>query len=234
MVSLKVYVVPLSTDKQSAAPRQLTSGKQGQTHTPVLSPSGTWAAWLELAEDGYESDRARIVLSHVESGSRKVLESLDKWDRSPGAIIWNREETALWLSVADVGYVRLYRLDLPGDKNLHDFVTGKNSDWVPEPTACTKTGAVSNLAALPGGKIIYSSSSLTAPNELHLHSGKGHSQQLTNFTSSYLGPNTKIDLDAGESYWFEGDKGIQVQGFIVKPKGYGTTQKGDKKWPAVL
>jgi hypothetical protein len=37
--------------------KQLTSGVQGATHSPVFSPSGDKAAWLELAEDGHESDR---------------------------------------------------------------------------------------------------------------------------------------------------------------------------------
>jgi hypothetical protein len=35
----------------------LTSGRQGAIHSPVLNAQGTKAAWLELDEDGYESDR---------------------------------------------------------------------------------------------------------------------------------------------------------------------------------
>jgi dipeptidyl aminopeptidase/acylaminoacyl peptidase len=229
-----VYIVPLSTENKSLkAPKQLTSGKQGATHTPVLSPSGVWAAWLELAEDGYESDRARIVLLHVESDSRKVLESLDKWDRSPSGIIWNREGNALWLDVADDGYVRVYKLDLPGDDDLEAFVSGKQSKWAPTPVAYTQTGAASGLAALPDNKLLYSLSSLSSPNELHLLTGKGESKQLTNFMSSYLDGKSNVKLGAGESYWFEGDKGIKVQGWVLKPKGYDGS-KSSKKWPAVM
>jgi hypothetical protein len=38
-------------------PRELTSGKQGATHSPVFNAQGDKVAWTELDEDGYESDR---------------------------------------------------------------------------------------------------------------------------------------------------------------------------------
>jgi Tol biopolymer transport system component len=38
-------------------PRELTAGTHGATHAPAFSPSGDLVAWLEMAEDGYESDR---------------------------------------------------------------------------------------------------------------------------------------------------------------------------------
>ena len=38
-------------------PVELTSGKQGAIHSPVFNTKGTKVAWLELDEDGYESDR---------------------------------------------------------------------------------------------------------------------------------------------------------------------------------
>jgi hypothetical protein len=68
-----VYIVDI---EGGAAPKELTSGKQGSlstisdihramlnisiagaTHHPTLSSRGDKAAWLELDEDGYESDR---------------------------------------------------------------------------------------------------------------------------------------------------------------------------------
>lgn len=54
---MQVYIVDLLGDEK---PRQLTSGKQGATHSPVFSKSGSKVAWLELDLDGYESDRCAI------------------------------------------------------------------------------------------------------------------------------------------------------------------------------
>jgi hypothetical protein len=42
-----------------------------------------------------------------------------------------------------------------------------------------------------------------------------------------------MKLDPGEPYWFKGDKDVQVQGWIFKPKGFEGTE-GDKKWPAIM
>lgn len=41
----------------SQKPRELTSGKQGATRNPVFNAQGDKVAWVELDEDGYESDR---------------------------------------------------------------------------------------------------------------------------------------------------------------------------------
>lgn len=52
-----MYIVDIKGEHK---PRELTSGKQGATHSPVLSAQGDRAAWLELDEDGYEADRCAV------------------------------------------------------------------------------------------------------------------------------------------------------------------------------
>ena len=51
---MQVYIVDVGA---SSRPRELTSGNQGATHSPVFNTAGTKVAWLELDKDGYESDR---------------------------------------------------------------------------------------------------------------------------------------------------------------------------------
>jgi hypothetical protein len=70
-IDLQVYIV---NTQKPGEPTELTSGEQGAhyvsaplaqlkkkrlgaTHAPVFNREGTKAAWLELAEDGYESDK---------------------------------------------------------------------------------------------------------------------------------------------------------------------------------
>lgn len=52
--TLKIYIVDFLG---KSAPRELTSGKQGATRNPIFSHDAKKIAWLELDEDGYESDR---------------------------------------------------------------------------------------------------------------------------------------------------------------------------------
>jgi len=49
-----VYLVGITGNQK---PRELTSGKQGTTHSPVFNAQGDKVAWTELDEDGYESHR---------------------------------------------------------------------------------------------------------------------------------------------------------------------------------
>ena len=57
-----VYIVDL---EGTLKPRELTSGEQGVTHGPILSPQGDKVAWLESDQDGHESDR---YVSHLMDG----------------------------------------------------------------------------------------------------------------------------------------------------------------------
>lgn len=77
---IKVYVV----DLEGMNRKEVTSGKHGATHTPIFSNDGTKVAWTELAEDGYESDRAVIVVHDLKEDESYKL--TPHWDRSPASL----------------------------------------------------------------------------------------------------------------------------------------------------
>lgn len=77
----QVYIVDIRGHNK---PRELTSGKQGATHSPVFNKQGDKVAWLELDEDGYESDRAKIVIYDLRTDVRYTL--TQHWDRSPDSL----------------------------------------------------------------------------------------------------------------------------------------------------
>lgn len=51
---VQIYIVDI---EGKSKPRELTSGKQGATHRPVFNKQGDKIAWVELDQDGHESDR---------------------------------------------------------------------------------------------------------------------------------------------------------------------------------
>lgn len=63
-ITYQVYIVPIDADEE---PQELTSGKQGAVHAPVFNTQGSKVAWLELNEDGYESDRCVKFLRIISS-----------------------------------------------------------------------------------------------------------------------------------------------------------------------
>lgn len=50
----QIYIVDING---KSTPKELTSGKQGATHNPVFNTAGDKVAWIELDQDGHESDR---------------------------------------------------------------------------------------------------------------------------------------------------------------------------------
>ena len=123
------------------------------------------------------------------------------------------------------------------------------------PVALTNTGAASGVQALIGGRVLFSRSSFTSPNDvfvisaieadgacflwikpcldsdttISLASKPPTITQITNFTSADL---ANKHLAKGEEFWFKGALDRDVQGSILKPKGF---KKGEEKaWPVVL
>lgn len=76
-----VYIFD-TTHPHSAKPAHLTPHEHGAISGLTFSPDGSKLAWLEMAEDGYESDRRVAVVHDTKSATRWT----DTWDRSPSSI----------------------------------------------------------------------------------------------------------------------------------------------------
>ena len=129
---------------------------------------------------------------------------------------------------------------------LHSTTHPKLDSKYSTPLAITHTKAASGLQILPGGNLIFSQSSLTSPNDVFIIrdlknleaailSGdsaalaKVQPEQLTNFSEADLKDK---GLSEGEEIWFKGALNKDVQGWILKPKGWKEGEK--KKWPVLL
>ncbi|EJC98931.1 alpha/beta-hydrolase [Fomitiporia mediterranea MF3/22] len=221
-----IYVVDLLG---KGAPRELTSGNQGATHNPVFSHDGTKVAWTELDKDGYESDRAKIVIFDLTKVVRYTLSQA--WDRSAGELAFSADDKALIITAGEHAHVKIFRLQLP--PTPEDSTTNPTfpDGYDPIPKALTHSHASSAPQPLPrDGRILFTQSSLTSPNDVFILSPDGSSiTQITKFTAKHLKGK---DLDPGESFWFEGAEGKKVQGWVHKPKGW---KEGVKKSvPVVL
>ena len=76
-----VYIFD-TTHPHSAKPAHLTPHDHGAISGLTFSPDGSKLAWLEMAEDGYESDR-RVAVVH---DTKTATKWTDTWDRSPSSI----------------------------------------------------------------------------------------------------------------------------------------------------
>uniref|UniRef100_A0A8H8CEI2 Dipeptidyl-peptidase V n=1 Tax=Psilocybe cubensis TaxID=181762 RepID=A0A8H8CEI2_PSICU len=235
-----VFIVPISGGEK---PTELTSGKQGATHSPVFNTQGTKVAWLELDRDGHESDRHKIVIYDLEKQVRFTI--TQEWDRSASALSFSKDDDFLYFTAGDEAKVKIFAIPVPPTPS--ESTTHPKLDKSITPVAITHAKAASGLQTLPGGKVLFSQSSFTSPNDAYIASGlksfetallagdrtaadteiKIH--KITGFTEEDL---KNKNLDKGEEFWFKGALDKDVQGWALKPKGW---QAGDKKkWPGLL
>ncbi|KAG7442969.1 alpha/beta-hydrolase [Guyanagaster necrorhizus] len=234
-----VYIIDILGGK----PRELTSGKQGATHNPVFNKDGSKVAWLELDLDGYESDRAKIVIYDLKKDVRYTL--TQQWDRSPDSLAFSKTGEFIYFTAGDNARVKVFVLPLPPTPSKSTTDPDLDTKYV-SPVAITDGPAAGGLQSLYYGRLLITQSSYTSPNDVFLVSGlkdleseigrsdtlitfSGEIKQITRFTENDLkGKN----LSKGESIWFKGAEDKNIQGWILKPKGW---KEGEtKKWPVVL
>jgi dipeptidyl aminopeptidase/acylaminoacyl peptidase len=151
----------------------------------------------------------------------------------------------LYLTAGDHAKIKVYVLPIPPtpEASTTDPVLPPKF-YTPVPLV--KSGAASGIQTLPNGRLLFSRSSLTSPNDVYLIRDlktfeddiqasettlefKGKIEQVTRFTADAL---ESKDLDQGEEFWFKGALDKDVQGWVLKPKGWSKDDK--KKWPIVL
>ncbi|EKM51879.1 uncharacterized protein PHACADRAFT_262274 [Phanerochaete carnosa HHB-10118-sp] len=227
-----VYIVDI---EGKSKPRELTSGKQGATHGPVFSQQGDKAAWTELDLDGYESDRAKVVIYDLKKDVRYTL--TQKWDRSAAELAFSPEGKVLYLTAGDLARVKVFAITLPDTPKESTTHPNLPDDLLPE--AITDSGAVSGIQVLSNGRLVFTRSSLTAPNDVFVLRNLKEDlvgefkkdikvEQLTKFTADALKGKT---LNAGEDFYFDGVE-HKIHGWIVKPPGFKAGEK--KKYPIIL
>ncbi|KAF8627426.1 hypothetical protein AX17_006241 [Amanita inopinata Kibby_2008] len=235
-----VYIIDLLGKEK---PKELTSGKQAAIHNPVFNDQGSKVAWLELDQDGYESDRAKIVLYDLQKDVRYTL--TQKWDRSPDSLAFSKEGTFIYFTAGDEAKIKLFVLPIPPTPNESTTDPDLSPKYI-TPVALTNHYAASAIQPLDGGRLLFTQSSFTSPNDIYIIRNlqhyettvlqgndpipfSGEIQRITKFTEDALKDKK---LSQGEEFWFQGANNRDVHGWVLKPKGW---KDGDrKKWPVVL
>ncbi|KAG6332137.1 hypothetical protein ID866_6956 [Astraeus odoratus] len=220
---------------------ELTSGVHGATHAPAFSRQGAKVAWLQLDEDGHESDRHKVVIHDLVKGVSFTV--TQDWDRSPDAIAFSESGDFLYFTAEDTARVKVFVLPVPptpSESTAHPKLVAPYD----VPVALTTTHAASGLQVLPNGRLSFALSSLTSPKDAYVLSDlqrveaeimnqtpntyRGELIQVTRFSADLLQGKS---LHPGEEFWFEGAT-QQIHGWIITPPGYESTDV--KKWPILL
>lgn len=159
-------------------------------------------------------------------------------------IQFSPEGAFLYFTAGDQARVKVYYLPVPPTPPQSSTNPDLNPIYT-TPIELTSTGAASNIYPLHPGRLLFSRSSFTSPNDVFLiqhlprypsdfteNTSKpptGDLKQVTRFAGSTLDGK---GLSPGEEFHFEGANGKTIQGWALKPRGW---KEGDKKkWPVAF
>ncbi len=185
-------------------PVNLTSDNQAWDAQPVFSNDGKTLAYLAMQRPGYESDRFRIVLRGWPDGQSRVL--AEAWDRSPGSILWSKENKRIFASANNLGQRSLFAIETS---------SGKVKTLVEKGTV--------RAMALAGDRLVYGLDHLRSPVELYsIKTNGSDKRQLTDINAAVV---AAAEMGEPEQFSFKGWQDEAVYCYVVKPVNFDAGRK---------
>ena len=196
-----IFVVPIT----GGEPKKLSTSPGGDS-TPVYSPDGKWLAWRMQVRPGYESDRFRLVIYDRKSGQiRNLTENVDRWVE---AVAWAPDSKTIYFTSEDKGEIPIYSIDISKPNQIHEILRGADDEL---------------QVSQDGRTLVFSRMSVQAPTEIYkLALGSKEPVQLTHLNDPVL---SQVIMPPMDSFWFAGDAGTRVQGFIIRPPNFNPQRK---------
>ncbi|OJJ88828.1 oligopeptidase family protein [Aspergillus glaucus CBS 516.65] len=195
---------------------------QGAMSSPVLSSDGSSIALLTMGEDGYESDKNRILyVPNPWSGEMiEVFQSADGkglWELSPSGVSFAHDDKSLLVQVEEKGRGVLYQLPLEDIKQATPDSLKK----------LTHSGSVTEVhhAAANSPKLLVSNTSFvdnslwtlldpSSPDDVRIVSSIGRGGAAFGLSPSQV-----------DEIWFRGGEDHPVHAWVVKPSDFNPSQK---------
>ena len=216
--------IPGFVAKHTSEPIKATvDGLEGACSCPVFSPDGKGAAFLQMKQNGYESDKNRPVLIPdltLLSATTEVFKSSDGkglWDRSPSGIVWSNDGKTLFLTAEEEGRGLLFKVDVPATpldiNKLPDKVTeaGYHTDIYP-------LAEDSTSLLISGSSMIDSSLYFTVD-----PADRSSVKQISSFSRG--GSSFGLSDEQVSEIWFKGSGNYKVHAWVMKPSNFTEGEK---------
>jgi dipeptidyl aminopeptidase/acylaminoacyl peptidase len=196
-----LFIVPVSGGEA----KRITTNP-GFDGDPMYSPDGNSIAYHAQLTAGYESDRWRIMLYDRQAGKSTDLTA--GFDRSAHDLAWSPDSKTIYFTAENETLQPIYAMEARAGATPKKLLDGFN-------------GAFSFSG--DGSVLVTERTSLTMPTELFVAAGDGSSlKQLTHQNDA---PLAQLEMNAPESFWFEGADGTKVEAMLVRPPNFSATKK---------
>lgn len=200
-----IYFYELATGRT----RNMTDGMEGYDTNPQFSPDGTKLAWQSMERDGYESDKNRLFVMDLATGTKSYI--TENFDYNTDAFTWDDENT-LYLVASVEGTSQIYAADVT-TRELKPITRG-DYDYLSVTTG--------------NGNLIASRQSLSQPTELYaVDIATGDATELSFENRDIL---ARLRMGKVERRHIETTDGKQMLTWVVYPPDFDST----KTYPALL
>jgi Tol biopolymer transport system component len=189
-----LFLVPVA----GGEPKRITTNP-GFDGNPVYSPDGRFIAYHAQLTPGYESDRWRVMLFDRQTGKSENLS--EKFDRSSNDLAWSADSKAIFFAAENETLRPIYAIAARAGV---------------EPKKIISDGYNLGFSLSGDGKtLVFERTSLAAPAELFAAASDGTGvRQITHHNDSIL---AAVEMNAPETFWFEGATGTRVQAMLIRP-----------------
>jgi dipeptidyl aminopeptidase/acylaminoacyl peptidase len=197
-----LFVVPVAGGEA----KRITTQK-GFDGNPVYSPDGKYIAYHAQLTPGYESDRWRVMLYDRQSGKNENIS--EGFDRSANELAWSPDSKTLYFIAENETQMPVYAMAPRAGAQPRQIVAdGYNT-------------AVSFSS--DGKTLVFERTSLMMPAEIFVAEGDGGvPRQLTRQNATIL---ATLEMNAPETFWFEGAEGTKVQAMLIRPPKFDAAKK---------
>jgi dipeptidyl aminopeptidase/acylaminoacyl peptidase len=174
---------------------------------PAYSPDGRSIVYRAQFTAGYESDRWRVMLHDRKTGQNENLS--EGFDRSADELAWSSDSKTIYFTAENETLQPVYAMAPRAGA---------------EPRKLIAEGFNSGISFSGDGKtLIFERTSLTTPMELFAAAGDGSgARQITHQNDSIL---ATLEMNAPETFWFEGAAGTKVQAMMIRPPNFDATKE---------
>ncbi len=187
-----------------------TEGMMGYDVNPVFSPDGKKMAWESMEHDGYESDKQRLFVLDLQSGTKTDFSK--DFDQNSNGLEWADDSKSIYFVSDWHATDEIYCLNLESTKikkiteGVHNYMS----------------------VLFAGNTLIATQQSMSAPTEIFaVNVADGKETQISTVNNDLLG---KLAIATVESRWVKTSDNKDMQVWVIYPPHFDKT----KKYPTLL
>ncbi len=211
-------------DIASASTRNISDGIMGYDQNPVFSHDGSMIAWESMERDGYESDKLRLMVMDLASGTKTDLTA--DFDYGVSNILWSADDRELFALVSYRGMNEIFAFNrvfnAQGDQSGANRVKIRQiSHGYHDVNAIQMAGS---------DRFVANQVSISYPGTLYAYNvsdDKAEGQKLSTFNDDLL---SQVRMGKVEEHWVKTIDGKEMLTWLIYPYDYDST----KTYPALL